>query len=268
MKKTVEVKTKTNHRKIQKKLYHLNLKFLKSKEKVAYYYYDINHDITFSFNENICFYSASAIKVLVCLYLFKQASMNYIDLDGKIWISKEDLRPGTGIIKNQKEDTEYTIRDLIKYTLTESDNTSYIKLVNYVTKEKLMEFGESLGALHTLEGKDLFGITNCYDMDKYWKEVYRFIKEDSLGEEFKSYLENPSFQIIDLDKPFYRKYGSFGIAYHECGFVEDENPFLLFILTQKNELKNKKKFVNKAAKKIYQIHQLVQSMVDDKQNKK
>lgn len=264
MKKTVEVKSKIKYKIIQRKLYSLNKMFLKSQDKVAYYYEDMTHDTVFSFNENICFYSASAIKILVCLYLYVQASQKKIDLNEKLIIKEEDIKVGSGILKDLPVDQAYTLKKLIEYTLVESDNTAYIKLVNYVTKEKLIEFGKNMGAEHTLEGKDLFGITNCHDMKLYWSELYRFINEDELGSELKNFLNKPSYKIINMfDENFYRKYGSFDIAYHECGFVEEEAPFYIFIMTQKGKLKDRDKFVNKTAKKIYEIHKLLQKALKE-----
>ena len=72
---------------------------------------------------------------------------------------------------------------------------------------------------------------------------------------------NPTYKIVsdkNIDnKIFARKYGSFGIAFHEVGIVYAENPYILVILTQKNELSNKTKYVNKVAKKINKIHKLI-----------
>lgn len=264
MKKTIEVKSKTKYTRVQRKLYNLNKMFLKSKDKVAYYYEDVLHDTVFSFNENICFYSASSIKILVCLYLYEEASKKKVNLNEKLTIKGEDIRGGSGVLKDFPTDREYTIKELIEYTLVESDNTAYIKLVNYVTKEKLIEFGKKLGAEHTLEGKDLFGITDCHDMKVYWSEIYRFINEDKSGTELKGFLNHPSYKIIDMfGEKYYRKYGSFDIAYHECGFVEEEAPFYIFIMTQKGKQKDRDRFINKTAKKIYKIHRLLQKILKE-----
>ncbi len=261
MKKTVEIKSKIQYKIIQKKLYNLNKMFLKSQDKVAYYYEELNHNTVFSFNESISFYSASAIKILVCLYLYEQAALKELDLNEKLTIKEEDVKQGSGVLKDRPTGQAYSIEKLVEYTLVESDNTAYIKLVNYVTKEKLIEFGKKLGAEHTLEGKDLFGITNCHDMRAYWTELYRFAKEEELGKKLKHFLENPSYKIIDIfPENFYRKYGSFDIAYHECGFVEEENPFYIFIMTQKGKQKNRDCFIKKSAKKIYDIHRRLQKL--------
>ncbi len=179
-------------------------------------------------------------------------------------MQKEDFKDGSGVIKDNKEKLDYTIRELIYFTLKESDNTAYIKLVEYVTKEKIIEFGKSLGALHTLEGKDLFGIVSSFDMMIYLEALYKYFQTETiLSKELKKWMINPSYEIIDSQnvnyKEFVKKYGSFGIAYHEVGIVYDDNPYILIILTQKNEKEEqvKKKYINVVAKKILKIHKIL-----------
>ena len=223
------------------------------KNKVAFYYEDKNN--TFSFNKDIGFYAASAIKILVCLYLYKLIDEDKVDINEKILVKLEDLKQDTGIIKYNTEDKEYTIKELIRLCIVESDNTAYIKLVNYVTKEKLEEYGKSLGAIHTMEGKDLFGLITCSDMIIYWKEVKKYIETGKHGKEFKDYLSNPSVKLINcLDNNYVRKYGSWDIAYHEAGYVESDNEYYLIILTQLNKEDYKEEFINKTAKLLDEIN--------------
>ncbi len=264
MKYNVSAINKVKNKYIKKRIYYLNKYLLKQNEKVAYAYKNLETDDMFSFNFDVCFYSASAIKFLVCLYIYEKAEKNPELLNEKIKLGEEDFKSGSGVLSDDKTVTEYTIRELVYYTLKESDNTAYIKLVNFVTPDRLKEFGLSLGANHTLEGKDLFGITNAYDMEIYLTYLHDYLNTNTkLSNELKECMLDPSYQIIkakNIDNNlFVRKYGSFGIAFHEVGIVYDESPYILIILTQKNELKDnqKIKYVNKVAKKINRIHKLI-----------
>lgn len=246
---------------IKEKIMNLNNNYLKSNEKVAYYYEDINTGSILSYNSDILFYAASSIKILVCVMILELADSGKINLEDKLLIKMDELKQDTGVIKYQTEDTYYTIKELIKLTIVESDNTSFIKLVNFIGSENLKEYGLSLGAKHTLEGKDLFGLINCDDMIIYWKKVKSFIENSKYGEEFKNWLSNPSFCIVEKENIgnniFVKKYGSWDIAYHEAGYVCDENPFYLIILTQKFKCDDKETFVNNTAKEIYEIHKII-----------
>lgn len=251
---------------LKKRIYSLNKFLLKQEEKVAYAYKNLETNEEFSFNLDVCFYSASTIKFLVCLYIYEQAENNPKLLDVKIKLDLEDFKEGSGVLNKNKTIVEYTIKELVYYTLKESDNTAYIKLVNFVTPLKLKEYGIKIGAKHTLEGKDLFGITSAYDMKIYLTYLYNYFKLNTpLSYEFKQIMLNPSYKIINSksinNNSFARKYGSFGIAFHEVGIVYDEKPYILIVLTQKNKLNKKTKYVNKVAKRINNIHKLIKNKI-------
>lgn len=230
--------------------------------KVAYYYENIKTGDVFTYNSEVCFYAASSIKILVCLMMFEKALRKEIDIHEKILITMEDLKQDTGIIKFQKEPTYYEVLELIRLCIVESDNTAYLKLVGMVGKDKLKEYGNSLGAIHTMEGKetDSFGLINCKDMIIYWKKVKAFIDSNNeYSALFKEYLLNPSVKLIEdaslNNKPFVRKYGSWDIAYHEAGYVNDE--YYLIVLTQINKMDYKEEFINETAKRIDNLNNIL-----------
>ncbi len=259
--KQVSDTIKDKQEELKKYFKELNEMYLNQKEKVAYYYEDINTGSVLSYNSDILFYAASSIKILVCVMLLEMAENKKISLEESLLITKDDLKQDTGIIKYQKEDTYYTIKELIRLTLVESDNTAYIKLVNYVGKDNLERYGKSLGALHTMEGKDLFGLINCDDMIVYWRKVRDFINKSIYGKELYDWLSNPSFNIVLSssieDNTFVKKYGSWDIAYHEAGYVDAKEPYYIIILTQKFKCDDKEEFVNSTAKQLHRIHKFI-----------
>lgn len=240
----------------------LNLLYLRQNEKVAYCYRDINIGTILSYNSDILFYAVSSIKILVCVMLLEMSEKGDINIDEKLLVTMEDLKQDTGVIKFQKEDTYYSIKELIRLTIIESDNIAYIKLVNYVGKDNLEKYGKSFGAGHTMEGKNLFGLINCDDIIYYWEKVRKYIIDyNKYSIDFYNWLSNPFFSIIEgssIDNNnFVKKYGSWDIAYHEAGYVEDENPFYLVVLTQKFKNDDKEEVVNETAKRLYKIHKLI-----------
>ncbi len=234
MKQTVSFYTKIKDKKVRKKIYSLNKFLLKQNEKVAYAYKNLVTEDFFAFNYDLCFYAASSIKFLVDFYIYQEAEKEATILDKRLLIQDGDLKQGSGVIR---ESGAFSVRELISYTLKESDNTAYVKLVEFVGKEKLMQFGYSLGANHPLEGKDFFGITNAFDMVLYLDALYHYLETGTkLSQELKQFILNPSVQFIQEKREMVRKYGRFGIAYHEVGIVYDEQPYIFIVITQKNEL--------------------------------
>jgi len=253
-KNQIEIRYPKTSQKIKNKIKKINIKYVKSEEKVAYYYENLKTGFIVSFNADITFYAASTIKIIVVLYLYK----NNINLNQKIEIKEEDKKQGSGTLKNFVLPKKFTLYDLLKYTIKDSDNTSYVKLVDWIGKEKLMEFGKSLNAKHTLEGKDNFGIISCNDLAIYWKELGKIIEKHP---DIADWFINPSYEIIFskslYNKTFFKKYGAFDIAFHEAGIVDDEEPYLLIILTQKGKNNKSKQFLNKTAKQLADIHNLL-----------
>lgn len=143
-KQQIEVRTGKYERKIRKQVTRLNIMYVKSKEKVAYYYENINSGLILSFNENITFYAASTIKILPVLYLYETKE----NLNQTIKIEEKDVKRGCGKIKEEVLPKEYRLKDLIFYSIKYSDNTAYISLINWIGKEKLQEYSKKIGALH------------------------------------------------------------------------------------------------------------------------
>ncbi len=234
--------------------------------KVSFYYKDINNNYIISYNNKASFYAASTIKILACLMILEKALNTEININDKILITEKDLKQDTGIIKYQKEDTYYSLEELIKLTIIESDNTAYLKLVEILGKDNIKKYGNSLGAKYTMEGKetDSFGITDTSDMIIYWEAIKKFIDNNNkYSKKFKDWLSNPKVKLIN-DKTinnlnYVRKYGSWDIAYHETGYIEDENPYYLIILTQLNKYNYKEIFINDTASKILNIHKKIYS---------
>lgn len=90
------------------------------------------------------------------------------------------------------------------------------------------------------------------------KHIYELQKYHS---DLREWLENPSYKIIDEKNlnhaKFLRKYGFFGIAFHEIGIVNTPNPYYLCVLTQKGNNKKSIKFLNKTAYQLTKIHHLL-----------
>ena len=97
--KNVSETLKDKQEELKKYYLELNTMYLKQKEKVAYYYEDINTGSTLSYNSDILFYAASSIKILVCVMLLEMAENKKISLEDTLLVTMNDLKQDTGIIK-------------------------------------------------------------------------------------------------------------------------------------------------------------------------
>lgn len=240
-------------------IYHLNNMFLKSKEKVSYYYENLVDGTVIAFNPNMTFYAASTTKLLVCMYLYEQSLKDNTILEKELLYTEDYKKDESNIMMTFDLNTKHNIRDLIKYAIIESDNSAYKMLMEEVTVPVIKEYGNQMGATTTMVGKDHYGIVSPYDYSLYLKKLLELVKTNSIFQVLLDYMIASSVKIVEQKNvgknKIANKYGDWDIAYHDALIVYDEEPFILCIFTQKGKTRDKKSFINKTAQKIYAIHQ-------------
>lgn len=237
------------------KSYSLSVKFV-----------DLKTNYTYSYNENKVYYAASTIKMLDAIYIYKNALEGNLDLEStKKYTRNFKVAYSAGLEKHKIGDM-VSLRDLVKYAVTVSDNSAHQMLVDYIGFNNLKKYGNSLGAKNTLIGGDNFGQIDVNDSIIYLTELYNFIEENSeLSEELNSYF-------IESDENFLKdeengikaatKYGEYGNTFHNNGIVYAENPYLLSVLTNLGKKKGSTviKTINKKIQElqagVYENHTL------------
>lgn len=206
------------------KNYNLSVKFV-----------DINTNYSYSYNEKKVYYAASTIKMLDALYIYENAANGNLDLNTtKKYTKNFKVLYSSGLEKHKIGDM-ISLRDLVKYAITVSDNSAHQMLVDFIGFNKLKNYGIELGAKNTLIGGDNFGQIDVNDSIIYLTNLYNFIEEDSdLSKELKSYfIQSDENYLKDTEKNIEAatKYGEYGNTFHNNGIVYTKNPYLISILT-------------------------------------
>jgi len=225
-------------------------------------YKDLTYGYSFYDNKDAIYYAASTIKSLDALYIYTKAAAGEIDLDSTLTYTSS-VRMGSSIATEKlRYGTKISLRDLVKYTITVSDNSAHNMLLNYIGKNNLREFGESLGATTTLTEWDIFGNINVNDAMIYMDAIYKFTKENGeLGQELASYFiesEDNNLKFEDLGINALVKYGNYDIFYHNIGVVDSTHPYLLVILTKIGQ-NNGREVMPVIRDKVMEIHNLYYS---------
>ena len=184
---------------------------------------DINSNYTFSYNESKVYYAASTIKMLDAIYIYENALEGNIDLDTtKKYTKNFKVLYSAGLEKHKIGDM-ISLRDLVKYAITVSDNSAHQMLVDYIGFTNLKKYGNSLGAKNTLIGGDNFGQIDTNDSITYLTELYKFINDNSdLSKELKSYfIESDENFLKDEENEIEAatKYGEYGNTFHNNGII-------------------------------------------------
>lgn len=227
-----------------------------NKYNASFYYEDITTGFSYSYLADKTYYGCSLIKILDALYLIDKASIGEINLDEEtiVYTSNYKVAYSSGMAKRSIGE-KITLRDLITYAVSVSDNTAHLMLIDYIGFNNLKSYGQSLGAKVVLTGGDKFGNQTAYDTNIYLKEAYNIItNNEQYGEFLKEIMDNDERNDFNTeDIKIYHKYGSYDINYHDIGLSLEERPYAISILTL-HELSNHKEVIQSIHSKIRELH--------------
>lgn len=231
---------------------------IENKYRVSVYYEDITTGFLYTYQPYVSYYGASLIKLVDALYLINKAIDGKIDLDKETMVYKEEYkRAFSSGMSTHKFGEEISLRDLITYAVSVSDNSAHYMLYDYIGHSNLKAYGQSLGGKLILTGGDIFGNQSAEDTNCYLKEAYRIIKEnEEYGPYLKSIMDNNVRNSYNTNEiKIYHKYGAYDIYYHDIGLSLEEYPYTISIFTL-HEDKNYKEVIQNIHMKIRELRDL------------
>ena len=171
-----------------------------SNYRVSVAYYDPLTKYSYNYNQDTVYYAASTIKMLDAIYIYTKASEGLINLDDTVLYEKRDKQGASNMMQNYKIGDQVSLRDLVKYAITVSDNTAHAMLIKYIGYQNLKSYGSSLGAIYTLNTGDNFGHITASDSITYLLKLYNYINTNSeLSNELKSYFVNSDQNYLSFN---------------------------------------------------------------------
>ena len=234
--------------------------FIKNKNyQASFKYEDLTTNFTYSYDASKIYYGCSLIKLVDAIYLINKAILGEIDLDKETVVYKASYKKDSSLEMDKRHIGEaISLRDLITYAITVSDNTAHMMLIDYIGFNNLKSYGQSLGAKVILSGGDKYGNQTANDTNIYLKEAYRIITENAeYGPFLKEIMGNNNRNAFNTeDIKIYHKYGSWSIYYHDIGLNLDiENPYAISILTL-HEGRNYQEVVQNIHAKVKELHDM------------
>ena len=228
--------------------------------RASIFYEDINTGYKYTLKENETFYGASLIKIVEALYLIDKADKSEIDLDKETikYESKYVAGFSTGM-KKRSIGEDVTLRDLIRYAMTYSDNSAHFMLSDYIGTSNLMSYAKELGATAiSVYPGDTFGNQTAVDTNIYLHHAYEIIQSGSENGKFlKECMLNNDTNALNLtgddNITIGHKYGQYDTYYHDIGISFDNNPYYVSVLTTHGRGEYIK-IVNDISSKIKELH--------------
>ena len=204
------------------------------KNGLKYTYEDLTFSYQINYNENEAVYGASLIKLVDALYLID----NDIDLSKTVKYTSQFIAGSSDGMSKRKLGEDITLKDLMKYAITVSDNSAHHMLVSFIGKNNLKEYAKNLGATAIFTGSsDNYGNQITHDTNIYLKKAYELINNKENGKLLKEYMLNNRKNNLNIGDEITvaHKYGSYNIYFHDIGINFTNHPYTISVLTTRSD---------------------------------
>ena len=203
----------------------------------AFYIVSLDDGMTIGYNVDKGFETASSIKAPYALYVYEEIAKGNIDPDQKISYEQRYYNKGTGVVKKAAFGTEFTVRDLVYYSLHESDNVAHIMLHKTFGVKGYNQMLKNLGTKQLyLTSANPWGFTSPRSAALVWQEIYNFSIREQEGVTFLNILANGKYNYykeIMPDIPSASKAGFASKDVVETGIVFDKHPYIAIAVANK-----------------------------------
>ncbi len=202
-------------------------KIIKDKKgSYSIFYKDLNSDKYFGISENQINIAASVNKLPIIAALYYLDSKGKISLDDRVTIQKEDVQDyGTGSIRYQTMPQTYSLKNLAKLALNESDNTAAHVINVKIGEDNVQKLVDAWGMKQTnmIDNK-----TSTYDMNILFNKIYKNeITDASKTKELLEFMTDTDFEdrlTKDLPETIntFHKSGDGEGFVHDVGIIQTE----------------------------------------------
>lgn len=200
------------------------------------YYIDLDNGKNFGISENQINTGASVNKVPIVASLYFLAKQEKVDLDDRVTIQQSDVQDyGTGSIRYQTMPQTYSLRNLAKLALKESDNTAAHVIEITIGEDVVQNLVNSWGMKQTnmIDNK-----TSTYDMSLLFQKIYKNEIADAANtKELLGFMTQTDFEDrlskgIPSTATIYHKTGDGEGFVHDVGIIKtDKHTYYLGVMT-------------------------------------
>lgn len=211
---------------------------LRLQSKASIYYKDLETGLTIEYLADKQYQAASVIKAPYMHYL-----LEFEEIDPAEKLTLKIKQGGSKHIDDFAVGTQFTVEELIQYTILYSDNSAYYLLAERYGFKGFNQYAAGLG-IQTIQElplqfpKPRFGYLTARDAGIYFEDIYHFIESDTPNaQKLYTYLTSTTYQkqitaALGDQYPIAHKYGEQGDqGYHDAAIVYAPQPYILTIFT-------------------------------------
>lgn len=203
----------------------------------SFYIVSLNDGMSIGYNVDKRFETASSIKAPYALYVYKEIDAGKVDPNQQIVYEEKYYNKGTGIIKKADFGTSYTVRDLVYYSLFESDNIAHGMLHRTFGVKGYNNMLKNLGTKQLyLTAGNPWGYTSARSAALVWQEIYNFSIKSDEGITFLNILSNGKYNYFKEVMPSIPSASKTGFASKdvvETGIVFGNQPYIAIAIANK-----------------------------------
>lgn len=205
---------------------------------VAVGIYSLDGAQGYEYNAEALISGGCTVKAAYAMYVTQKCKEDGIDIETETLTYKKGMRnSGSGIIKNSKYGTKYTIEYLLEKLLDISDNTAYNILLSRFPLKEFQEFLDDIGG-QNLYGRQ-YGDASVRQRKNEWLTIYEYINSDAeYAKTLRKDITNTKYcYAVDWMKgehTYMHKSGWCNDKKYTCAcdcVIVDEN-YLLIVFTQ------------------------------------
>jgi len=187
--------------------------------KVSIYFEYLKTGTNISVNQNAEFYPASLLKVPVAMAVAKKIEKGDWKWSNELVLLAADRDNAFGTLHKEPSNSTYTIEELVKRSLTDSDNTAHNILVRNLEESDLVGIYEHMGLHGYLNSDGKIGAKKYSSIFRSLYNATYLSEEDS--QKLLTYLSQSEFgEYIQSGLPK-------GIGFsHKIGIAENKNIYL------------------------------------------
>jgi beta-lactamase class A len=199
------------------------------------YYYNLANGEEFGINDEDEFPAASTIKIPLNLYLFNRIKSGAVNQESTLTYLPSDYEDGTGEIQYQTVGAKYSIKDLSRLSIEESDNVAANMLIRFLGIQNIYDFMRQAGGRVVIDGQN---VSSPKDMGLYMKLVYIFCETGgALGDELMNSFLNTRFNdripaLLPKQVKVANKIGTELHAVNDVGIVFTGKPYIISIMSK------------------------------------
>ena len=199
---------------------------------------NLNDGMSFGYNVDKAYPTASTIKVAFSLYSFKEMDKGNGSLKELKLYEERFRRDGSGVLKNKASGVNYSLKDLFYYTIHYSDNVAYYIVHDRFYNEEYNTFLNNLGCNNLyLNSGAKWGKIDARSMALIWQEIYKYKDETENGKYFFEILTNADYNYIREGMEKYEsahKSGWTPRETHDSGIVFAKDDYIVVTLNNNN----------------------------------